>query len=80
MSKTNEFTDAVLLLKEQLSEMRKTKPVGVPFMHERVAKRQTARNRFQNMSSFERQQYIDQHGTEAMIKAMQGGDSDGHMA
>ena len=80
MSKTNEFTDVVTLLKEQLDEMRKTKPVGVPFMHERVAKRQTARNRFQNMSSFERQQYIDQHGTEAMIKAMQGGETDVRMA
>jgi len=73
MSKVNEFTDAVLSIKDELTSMRKKKSFGIPFMHERVSNRQTAKSRFQNMSPFERLQYIDQHGTEAMLKAMQGG-------
>jgi len=72
--KVNEFTDAILSVKEEISVLRKIarKADPIPFMQERVSKRQYVRDRFERMSQEQRRQYIEENGPEAMLQAIGG--------
>jgi len=72
--KINEFTDAILSVKEEISVLRKiaTKADPIPFMQERVSKRQYVRDRFERMSPEQRRQYIEKNGPEAMLQEIGG--------
>jgi len=72
--KVNEFTDAILSVKEEISVLRKIarKADPIPFMQERVSKRQYVRDRFERMSPEQRRQYIEENGPEAMLQAIGG--------
>ena len=74
MPKVNEFTDAILSVKEEISVLRKiaTKADPIPFMQERVSKRQYVRDRFERMSPEQRRQYIEKNGPEALLEAIGG--------
>ena len=74
MPKVNEFTDAILSVKEEISVLRKIakKADPIPFMQERVSKRQYVRDRFERMSQEQRRQYIEENGPEAMLQAIGG--------
>ena len=74
MPKINEFTDAILSVKDEISVLRKiaTKADPIPFMQERVSKRQYVRDRFERMSQEQRRQYIEENGPEAMLQAIGG--------
>ena len=74
MPKVNEFTDAILSVKEEISVLRKiaTKADPIPFMQERVSKRQYVRDRFERMSPEQRRQYIEKNGPEAMLQEIGG--------
>jgi hypothetical protein len=72
--KVNEFTDAILSVKEEISILRKIakKADPIPFMQERVSKRQYVRDRFERMSQEQRRQYIEENGPEALLQAIGG--------
>jgi hypothetical protein len=72
--KINEFTDAILSVKDEISVLRKiaTKADPIPFMQERVSKRQYVRDRFERMSPEQRRQYIEKNGPEALLQAIGG--------
>jgi len=72
--KVNEFTDAILSVKEEISVLRKIarKADPIPFMQERVSKRQYVRDRFERMSPEQRRQYIEKNGPEAMLQEIGG--------
>ena len=74
MPKINEFTDAILSVKDEISVLRKiaTKADPIPFMQERVSKRQYVRDRFERMSPEQRRQYIEKNGPEAMLQEIGG--------
>ena len=74
MPKVNEFTDAILSVKEEISVLRKIarKADPIPFMQERVSKRQYVRDRFERMSPEQRRQYIEKNGPEAMLQEIGG--------
>lgn len=74
MPKINEFTDAILSVKDEISVLRKiaTKADPIPFMQERVSKRQYVRDRFERMTQEQRRQYIEENGPEAMLQAIGG--------
>ena len=74
MPKINEFTDAILSVKDEISVLRKIarKADPIPFMQERVSKRQYVRDRFERMSQEQRRQYIEENGPEAMLQAIGG--------
>ena len=70
MSNRNEFTEAVLMIKDEMDTMRKQadKGNGVPFMQERLTSRQAASNRFKELGPDERRQIIERDGLEAVMK------------
>jgi len=72
--KINEFTDAILSVKDEISVLRKIarKADPIPFMQERVSKRQYVRDRFERMSPEQRRQYIEKNGPEAMLQEIGG--------
>jgi len=72
--KINEFTDAILSVKDEISVLRKIarKADPIPFMQERVSKRQYVRDRFERMSPEQRRQYIEKNGPEALLEAIGG--------
>ena len=74
MPKINEFTDAILSVKDEISVLRKIarKADPIPFMQERVSKRQYVRDRFERMTQEQRRQYIEENGPEAMLQAIGG--------
>ena len=74
MPKINEFTDAILSVKDEISVLRKIarKADPIPFMQERVSKRQYVRDRFERMSPEQRRQYIEKNGPEAMLQEIGG--------
>ena len=74
MPKVNEFTDAILSVKDEISVLRKIarKADPIPFMQERVSKRQYVRDRFERMSPEQRRQYIEKNGPEAMLQEIGG--------
>ena len=74
MPKRNEFTDAILSVKDEISVLRKIarKADPIPFMQERVSKRQYVRDRFERMSQEQRRQYIEENGPEALLQAIGG--------
>ena len=74
MPKINEFTDAILSVKDEISVLRKIarKADPIPFMQERVSKRQYVRDRFERMSPEQRRQYIEENGPEAMLQEIGG--------
>ena len=74
MPKVNEFTDAILSVKDEISVLRKIarRADPIPFMQERVSKRQYVRDRFERMSPEQRRQYIEKNGPEAMLQAIGG--------
>ena len=74
MPKVNEFTDSILSVKEEISVLRKIarKADPIPFMQERVSKRQYVRDRFERMTQEQRRQYIEKNGPEAMLQAIGG--------
>jgi len=72
--KVNEFTDAILSVKDEISVLRKIarRADPIPFMQERVSKRQYVRDRFERMSPEQRRQYIEKNGPEAMLQEIGG--------
>ena len=74
MPKINEFTDAILSVKDEISVLRKIarKADPIPFMQERVSKRQYVRDRFERMTQEQRRQYIEKNGPEAMLQEIGG--------
>ena len=74
MPKINEFTDAILSVKDEISVLRKIarKADPIPYMQERVSKRQYVRDRFERMTQEQRRQYIEENGPEAMLQAIGG--------
>jgi hypothetical protein len=72
--KVNEFTDAILSVKDEISVLRKIarKADPIPFMQERVSKRQYVRDRFERMTQEQRRQYIEKNGPEALLQAIGG--------
>ena len=70
MSNRNEFTEAVLMIKDEMDTMRNQadKGNGIPFMQERLTSRQAASNRFKELGPDERRQIIERDGLEAVMK------------
>ncbi len=70
MSNVNEFTEAVLMIKDEIDDYRKKgkKGNGIPFMQERLTSRQAASNRFKELGPDERRQIIQRDGLEAVMK------------
>ena len=74
MKNVNEFTEAVFLMKDELSAMRKTaeKSNPIPFMQQRVRDRASAASRFQKLSPEERRKVIEQNGVDAVMQMLRG--------
>ncbi len=72
MSNRNEFTEAVLMMKDEMDTMRKQadKGNGIPFMQERLSSRKAAANRFKQLGPDERKQIIERDGLEAVMKML----------
>lgn len=70
MANINEFTEAVLAMKDELTRMRKnaTKADPIPFMQERVSNKATARARIQNMSPEERRVFVEKNGIDEVMR------------
>jgi hypothetical protein len=70
MANINEFTEAVLAMKDELTRMRKnaTKADPIPFMQERVSNKATARARIQNMSPEERRAFVEKNGIDEVMR------------
>ena len=70
MANINEFTEAVLAMKDQLTRMRKnaTKADPIPIMQERVSNKATARARIQNMSPEERRAFVEKNGIDEVMR------------
>ena len=70
MANINEFTEAVLAMKDELPRMRKnaTKSNPIPFMQERVSSKATARARLENMSPEERRAFVEKHGVDEVMR------------
>ena len=68
----NEFTAAVLEVKEELDSMRKkaNKGTAIPFMEERVRSRVTAANRFKELGPDEKRAVIERDGIDAVMKML----------
>jgi len=72
MAKRNEFTEAVLLMKDELNRLRKTsaKADPIPFMQERVTSKATARARLTSMSPQERQAFLEKNGVDEVMRIL----------
>jgi hypothetical protein len=72
MPKRNEFTEAVLSMKDELTRMRKTatKADPIPFMEERLSSKAAARSRIVNMSAAERQAFIEKNGVDEVMRIL----------
>ena len=70
MANINEFTEAVLAMKDELPRMRKnaTKSNPIPFMQERVSSKATARARLENMSPEERRAFVEKNGVDEVMR------------
>ena len=75
MANINEFTEAVLAMKDELTRMRKnaTKADPIPFMQERVSNKATARARIQNMSPEERRAFVEKNGKDEVMRIIGNG-------
>ena len=75
MAKINEFTEAVLAMKDELTRMRKnaTKADPIPFMQERVSSKATARARLENMSPEERKAFVEKNGIDEVMRIIGNG-------
>jgi len=64
MSNRNEFTEAVLMIKDEMDTMLKEadKGNGIPFMQERLTSVQAASNRFKELGPDERRQIRERDG------------------
>ena len=72
MKNVNEFTEAVLMIKDEIDDYRKKgkKGTGIPFMQERLTSRKAAANRFKELGPDERRQIIERDGLEAVMKML----------
>tara|TARA_R100001086_G_scaffold235799_1_gene158899 strand:- start:181 stop:420 length:240 start_codon:yes stop_codon:yes gene_type:complete len=70
----NEFTEAVLSMKDELDGMRKKadKSRPIPFMQRRVRDRASAASQFQQLSPQEKEAFIQENGLEATLKLLRG--------
>ena len=75
MANINEFTEAVLAMKDELTRMRKnaTKADPIPFMQERVSNKATARARIQNMAPEERRAFVEKNGIDEVMRIIGNG-------
>tara|TARA_R100000306_G_C4333560_1_gene121538 strand:+ start:107 stop:346 length:240 start_codon:yes stop_codon:yes gene_type:complete len=70
----NEFTEAVLSMKDELDDMRKKadRSRPIPFMQRRVRDRASAASQFQQLSPQEKEAFIQENGLEATLKLLRG--------
>jgi len=70
----NEFTEAVLSMKDELDGMRKKadKSRPIPFMQRRVRDRASAASQFQKLTPQEKEAFIQENGLEATLKLLRG--------
>ena len=75
MSNVNEFTEAVLMIKDEIDDYRKKgkKGNGIPFMQERLTSRQSAANRFKELGPDQKREIIQRDGLESVMKMLQEG-------
>ena len=74
MPNKNEFTEAVLSMKDELDGMRKKadKSRPIPFMQRRVRDRASAASQFQQLSPQEKEAFIQENGVEETVKMLRG--------
>ena len=74
MPNKNEFTEAVLSMKDELDDMRKKadKSRPIPFMQRRVRDRASAASQFQQLSPQEKEAFIQENGVEETVKMLRG--------
>jgi len=71
---TNEFTQAVMAMKDELDNMRKKadKSRPIPFMQRRVRDRASAASQFQKLTPQEKEAFIQENGVEETVKMLRG--------
>ena len=75
MKNVNEFTEAVLMIKDEIDDYRKKgkKGTGIPFMQERLTSLQAAANRFKELGPDQKREIIQRVGLESVMKMLQEG-------
>ena len=70
MANINEFTEAVLAMKDELTRMRKnaTKSNPIPFMPERGSSKATARARRETLAPEERRAFVEKNGVDEVMR------------
>ena len=74
MPNTNEFTQAVMAMKDELDNMRKKadRSRPIPFMQRRVRDRASAASQFQKLTPQEKEAFIQENGVEETVKMLRG--------